>query len=752
MGMADEISRREFVKHAAVGAAILASTSGAGALIAVPAGPLDPNKRIVAALGAVFIPSKPGDPGYAELEPQGISDFVMEKLPVEALTIFNTNSQSFFDGKSFLDLSEKQREEYLALIADGHKLTDPEQKVHLQSFYRAARNRILSVYYKNFPLEEYKANAQGIPMTQPGDTHQITNPNVWKDKKIVTGWDIAGYKGTPSWEEEEKEREKEKKISAHWFEGATAKLDPARPPAAAATKTKDGHDYYDVIVLGGGTAGCIIAGRLAERGMNPKTGDKLRVALIEGGDDWTIRDPSLNPGYGGPIRRLMSAVPDERWDYPLAEGDANMKRLGGCALHYGGTLWMPQEEDFQFYRETSGVNWDMAKFGTSLQEVADLMYLTTTPDEWWSKGDHIWADGARKMGFEVRSNQRAFRNGFPGTGRGNRFDVKGNTLPWAYIGINHGLKIIANADVQKIMIDKVAGGRPVATGAVYKDKAGVMHEVRAARVIVAAGTIWGPMLCYRSGYGPKALLGDKLIVENKNVGENLSADCDYISSAYLSEPVNFTGRASDIPNETVWAATSPRPWKALHIRVHSGNPVTDPGTVALDNSYAPPFGWDHKEYMRNGSGVSRVMMWRCHLCAIPWTWRVRPDGFAERTSLDEPAFNAAVKQGSEFIRAWHDKLIVKPLKVDMRTFARHNEAVRPQHMTGTTRAGESAETSVCTSDFDCHDIDNLLFTGGSTIPKTFLWAAGPVAAGACYGYRRMIENHFSTGCSTKGFA
>ena len=73
-------------------------------------------------------------------------------------------------------------------------------------------------------------------------------------------------------------------------------------------------------------------------------------------------------------------------------------------------------------------------------------------------------------------------------------------------------------------------------------------------------------------------------------------------------------------------------------------------------------------------------------------------------------------------------------------------------MTGTTRAGESRETSVCTSDFDCHDIDNLIFVSGSTVPKTFLWAAGPTAATAAYAYRRIIENHFSRGCSTKGFA
>src|SRR5712691_13256731 len=117
--MADEITRREFVKQTVAGTAMLAGAS-VGALELAAAGPVDPKKLVVAALGSAFIPSAAGDPGYKELESYGITDYVMQKLAAaDALEAFNSAAKQFFDGKAFLDLDEKQREQYLALIAEG---------------------------------------------------------------------------------------------------------------------------------------------------------------------------------------------------------------------------------------------------------------------------------------------------------------------------------------------------------------------------------------------------------------------------------------------------------------------------------------------------------------------------------------------------------------------------------------------------------------------------------------------------------
>ena len=212
----------------------------------------------------MFIPSKPGDPGYAELESYGITDFVMngekksdadnrhsndplanaaagaEFFPMDGVAPFNSAAQKFFDGKSFLELDEKQRGDYFALIVDGSKISDEAERKSLQAFYRGARTRILSVYYKNFPVQSIKRNADGEPILHPGDTHQITNPNVWKDKKLVTGWDIAGFKRPVVMGGRRERRAIAKKTHPYWYEDPIVTLDPSGlPPRRRSRPARD---------------------------------------------------------------------------------------------------------------------------------------------------------------------------------------------------------------------------------------------------------------------------------------------------------------------------------------------------------------------------------------------------------------------------------------------------------------------------------------------------------------------------------
>src|SRR5258707_8967233 len=116
--MAEDISRREFVKQTVAGTAIKAGVS-TSALQSADVGPTDLNKQVLAALGALFIPSASGDPGFKDLESYGITEYVTQNFPIEAYETFNTAAKQFFDGRTFLELDEKQREQYLDLIING---------------------------------------------------------------------------------------------------------------------------------------------------------------------------------------------------------------------------------------------------------------------------------------------------------------------------------------------------------------------------------------------------------------------------------------------------------------------------------------------------------------------------------------------------------------------------------------------------------------------------------------------------------
>jgi len=170
-------------------------------------------------------------------------------------------------------------------------------------------------------------------------------------------------------------------------------------------------------------------------------------------------------------------------------------------------------------------------------------------------------------------------------------------------------------------------------------------------VIVACGANWVPLVLYKSGYGPREFLGDRLLVENKNVGHNMSGDTGAAGAeAYFADPIDDN---IDVRGAEPYAAVYPRPWPDLSILTGKGVPYQAfPYDDAVGRD-APQYGWEHKEHMRNYAGLRRSM----------------------------------------------------PISA-----------------------------------------------GFGAIPRTFRWAGGPTAINAAYGWRRMIANHFTRGCSTKGFA
>jgi hypothetical protein len=205
-----KVSRRDFLRKTGSGAT---GTAVALASIqtsqAVPATlDMDP-ASVVAVLGDVLIPSDPGDPGYKTLEPYNITAEVMKDLGVsdEDLVLLNSQAGELFSGKTFLQLEERERERYFDSVFAG------ERGEELQRILGRIRQRVFRVFYKNYPEHALPRDGQGVPILPPGDTHQITNPNT---KRLTTGWDVSGFMGPLTWEEEQRRRSIVEKID--WIE------------------------------------------------------------------------------------------------------------------------------------------------------------------------------------------------------------------------------------------------------------------------------------------------------------------------------------------------------------------------------------------------------------------------------------------------------------------------------------------------------------------------------------------------------
>lgn len=165
---------------------------------------------VLFAIGDTLIPSAPGDPGYRDLEWYGITEEVsrrLEELPDADVDYFNRSCLALYE-KAFTELPESKRVEYFDLILKG-EMKDQARHKKLKEIYSHARELIYTVYYQNFPEDRWPRDARRVPLLRPGDEHQITNPNT---AAVVTGWDLGGYAGPLTWEEEERRRNYFKKI------------------------------------------------------------------------------------------------------------------------------------------------------------------------------------------------------------------------------------------------------------------------------------------------------------------------------------------------------------------------------------------------------------------------------------------------------------------------------------------------------------------------------------------------------------
>jgi len=277
----------------------------------------------------------------------------------------------------------------------------------------------------------------------------------------------------------------------------------------------------DIAVVGGGAAGCVLAARLSERG--------LGVLLIEAGPDYP--DPEALPAE---LRSGWRSAGTHDWGYAdEATGAvvARAKLVGGCSATNGTIALRGAPADYDGWARLGNPGWSYAEV------LADFRKLETDldfDDDW--HGRHGPVPIRRYEPKELTPvNAAAYEAlgeaGFPEVADHNRPGAVGvgaapvNTVGGVRMSAaatylraardRGNLRILPGATVDRVLIER---GR--ATGVKLADG----RVVRAARVVLAAGTYGSPAILLRSGIGPArdlAVLGLPCRSHLPGVGANL---------------------------------------------------------------------------------------------------------------------------------------------------------------------------------------------------------------------------------------
>ncbi|GAB4037158.1 MAG: GMC family oxidoreductase N-terminal domain-containing protein [Rubrivivax sp.] len=290
-------------------------------------------------------------------------------------------------------------------------------------------------------------------------------------------------------------------------------------------------ETWDFVIVGAGTAGCLLANRLS-------ADPSVRVLLLEAGgrDDY--------PWIHIPVGYLYCiGNPRTDWLY-FTEPDPGLngrklryprgKVLGGCSSINGMIYMRGQSRDYDGWAELTGDpgwRWDA------------LLPLFRRHEDHWRGTDDLhgaggeWRVEKQRLSWEILDAFAAAAReaGIPACDDFNR----GNNEGVGYFEVNQRRGVRWNASKAFL---RPAAGRPnlqVRTGALASRvlvedgraagvefiEGGTKRAVRAAReLVLAAGAVHTPVLLQRSGIGPAPLLqrlGIPVLHALPGVGENL---------------------------------------------------------------------------------------------------------------------------------------------------------------------------------------------------------------------------------------
>ena len=313
-------------------------------------------------------------------------------------------------------------------------------------------------------------------------------------------------------------------------------------------------DAADYIIVGAGSAGCVLADRLSADGAH-------RVILLEyGGSDrsvfiqmpaalaYPMNTKRWNWGYESEPEPHLN---NRRLNCPRGKGLGGSSSINGLVYVRGNAL------DFERWKEEEGATgWGYAdvlpyfKRAEGRAEGGDTYRggdgpLSTSYGPLDNPLHQAWLDAAQQAGYSLTEDYNGYAQ--EGFGRMDMTVRNGTRCSAAKAYLydarkRPNLKVIEKALVTRILFD---GTRAI--GVEY-ERAGQLHQLHAAReVILSGGPINSVQLLKLSGIGPAEELkahGIDVRADRPGVGANLQDHLEFYFQMACTQPITLYGKAN----------------------------------------------------------------------------------------------------------------------------------------------------------------------------------------------------------------